>query len=144
MPYIPFYELFPKTAERETRSLINFDNDSFPKGEFGFIEMFCDECDCRRAVIRVVSPPTGPEALATISYGWGTRSFYERWGHGDEVIVESMFGVQLMHFAPQSQVADQLLEAFKNIVLADPEYEKRVRRHYSQFRKKAKKLELSA
>ena len=141
MPYVPFHTLCPQTAKRETRSIITLSDDSSPKGEFGFMEMFCDECDCRRAIIRVLSPDAGPEGLANISYGWGTRSFYIRWfgGREDEEMLQSMMGASLQSMAPQCTGADCFLKLFRDILQNDPAYEMRIRRHYSQFRKKLKK-----
>ena len=105
------------------------------------MELFCDECDCRRAVIRVFKLSGNCELMATLSYGWGTRSFYSRWmGCEDDVAIRSMMGIQLMDFAPQSSHAESFLTLFKE-TLKDEAYEKRIRRHYSMFRKRMKRTE---
>ena len=105
------------------------------------MELFCDECDCRRAVIRVFKLSGNCELMATLSYGWGTRSFYSRWmGCEDDVAIRSMMGIQLMDFAPQSCHAERFLTIFKEM-LKDEAYEKRIRRHYSMFRKRMKRTE---
>ncbi len=52
--------------------------------------MFCDECDCRRVVVRVFAVGSGLQEMANLSYGWGTRSFYVRWmGREDEEAISS-------------------------------------------------------
>lgn len=141
MPYQAFSQYFPKTAARETRTITNIDNPAFPKGEYGFTELFCDECDCRRAVIKVLNIEFDDPVVATISFGWGTKSFYTRWfGQEDQQILETMMGVSLMFMTPQSEYAEIMLAIFKEILENDPEYEKRIRRHYSKFRKKIKHL----
>jgi hypothetical protein len=56
MPYVPLVEHLEKIAEKETRhiKLLTKDNEfKLPEGEYTFIEIFCDECDCRRVMFVV-------------------------------------------------------------------------------------------
>ncbi|WP_169433305.1 hypothetical protein [Lewinella cohaerens] len=78
MPYLPFYNLCPETAIEETRviTILDRDNDfSLPVGEYAFIELFCDECDCRRVFLKVL---LDQKEVANIVYGWGKLSYYKR------------------------------------------------------------------
>ena len=57
MPYIPFEKYCSEIARMETRTitLLSDDNEfGLPSGTYGFVEMFCDECDCRRVFFLVV------------------------------------------------------------------------------------------
>ena len=52
-----------------------------PDGNYGFIEMYCDEpnCDCRRVMVLVLRPETGTnKPWATINYGWESEGFYQK------------------------------------------------------------------
>src|ERR1039458_3144226 len=53
MPMTPFMERFPEVGARETRSATVTQRQDLPDGEYGFLELYCDEpgCDCRRATI---------------------------------------------------------------------------------------------
>jgi len=82
MPMVPFIERFPELGTRETRTVTIPPGHELPSGEYGFMELYCDEpgCDCRRVTIKVLRPDTGwGKAWATISYGWERQDFYRRW-----------------------------------------------------------------
>ena len=59
MPFRLFHDFFPELAERETRTLTVLPGADLgvPPGEYGLLEMFCDEpgCDCRRVFFSVFS-----------------------------------------------------------------------------------------
>ena len=85
MPMTPFMERFPELAVRETRSVTVTGRQDLPDGEYGFVELYCDEpgCDCRRVMIDVLRPETGWRKIwATINYGWESLDFYRKWGGG--------------------------------------------------------------
>ncbi len=79
MPMTPFMERFPEKGASETRSVKVAGRHDMPDGEYGFLELYCNEpgCDCRRVTIDVLRPETGwSRILATISYGWESLDFY--------------------------------------------------------------------
>jgi hypothetical protein len=85
MPMIPFMERFPEVGARETRSVRVPQRQDLPEGEYGFVELYCDEpgCDCRRVMIDVLRPETGwSKVWATISYGWGESRFLPQMERG--------------------------------------------------------------
>ncbi len=78
MPYIPLHNICPRIAEKETRVItIQQDDNEFhlPQGDYVFIELFCDECDCRRVFLHVFIKQ---KIVATIAYGWEKLSFYKK------------------------------------------------------------------
>lgn len=136
MPFSSFHSRFPEVAETETRTL-RFDEDGGLAKHIGFLELFCDEraCDCRRALIHVSSPELGHVALATLSFGWEPESFYRSWASfplSDEEL-HDLKGPALARLAPQSDVADEMLELFTE-QLDDAAYVDRIKRHYAMFR----------
>lgn len=135
MPYAPFYEYFPEIAEKETRALIAFDDPELPSGEYGLVEMYCDEpgCDCRRVFLNVISSRT-QSSVAVIAYGWENRKFYEKWmGDRDPQIINDLKGPALNLSSPQSKLAPALLKKVK-FVLSDKKYVQRIKNHYKIFR----------
>jgi len=135
MPMTPFMERFPELGPRETRSLRVIDHKDLPDGEYGFVELYCNEpgCDCRRVTIDVLRPDTGWSKIwATISYGWESLDFYRKWGgaHSDP---NEMKGPSLDTLNSQTKYSPALLDLFRFLV-ESPEYVDRLKRHYRMFR----------
>jgi len=145
MPYACFHEYFPEIAERETRSITipKRLSSGLPAGEYGFLEMYCDErgCDCRRVFFYVISPPK-KEPLAVVAYGWESPEFYARWiGNDDPETIEELQGPILNMCSPQSSLAPAVLELVRDVLLQDELYVERLKTHYRMFRDKvARKL----
>jgi hypothetical protein len=135
MPMIPFMERFPEVGARETRSIMVTNHESLPDGEYGFIELYCNEpgCDCRRVIIQVLRPETGwSKVWATIGYGWENLDFYRKWGMGlDPVEIK---GPYLDPLNAQSKYSHALLELLR-MVIQSPGYVERLERHYQMFRR---------
>jgi hypothetical protein len=135
MPMTPFMERFPELGARETRSVTVTQRQDLPNGEYGFIELYCDEpgCDCRRVTIDVLRPETGwSRVWATISYGWESPDFYREWSRAGTDPVE-MQGPCLDPINAQSQYSPALLNLFR-LLLQSSDYVERLKRHYQMFR----------
>jgi len=131
---VPFYTRFRELAFREMRSATVSKWPGLPPGTYGFLELYCDEagCDCRRAIIQVISPDSGRKVWATINYGWESAEFYRRW-ISDPVDAERCAGAWLDPLNRQSRHAPALLEVFRD-VLKDSAYVERLKRHYGLFK----------
>ena len=134
MSMAPFYTRFRDLAIRETRSATVHDDPVIPDGEYGFIELYCDEvnCDCRRVILNVISATTGNKVWATINYGWEDVEYYEKWTRNKE-LAQDMVGAALDPLNIQTRYAPALLELFEYII-EDPSYVKRLQRHYEMFK----------
>jgi hypothetical protein len=140
MPYAMFHQYFPDIAESETRSVtILHDSDwGLPAGDYGFLEMFCDEpgCDCRRVFLCVFAERT-KKAEAYIAYGWESRAYYRSWLRRDDPqTIRELQGPMLNPGSPQSSLAPALLRLFQELLLKDIEYFERIKRHYCIFRER--------
>ena len=144
MPMVPFFTLFRDLAFKEMRSATVRQMPNIPDGEYGFLELYCDEpdCDCRRVVIEVVSPTTGPKIWATINYGWESVEFYEK-RIGDRETAREYQGAVLDPLNPQTKYSPALLHLFK-LVLQDEAYVERLKRHYKLFKSDLRKKRTSA
>jgi len=141
MSFQLFHDLFPELAERETRTatVIRDWPMGLPPGEYGFLEMFCNEpgCDCRRVFFYVMSPSTGRAVEAVIAWGWETSGFYARWLKDDHPqMLADLKGPVLNRGSPRTALAPDLLELCRNVLLRDPAYVERIKRHYALFREK--------
>lgn len=134
MPMEPFYSVLPDLAMKETRVVHLRGRDDLPDGEFGFVELYCNEanCDCRRAIINVMDPATGPKVWATINYGWESLEFYEGWMR-DKELAKEVAGAALDPLNAQTPYSRAFLKLFQ-WVLEDELYVERLKRHYAQFK----------
>jgi len=138
MPYEPFIERFGELAWKETRSLRFFKDPGLAGDEFGFIEFYCNDenCDCQRVMFDVISK-NQQKSVAVIAYGWESQEFYARWyRENDPEIIEQMQGPILNPGSRQSELALALLEKVRDVLLTDPEYIARLKRHYRMFKEK--------
>lgn len=139
MPFVDFHTRFPVIAEREVRTLtiLPGGDSEIPVGRYGFVDMYCDEpgCDCRR-VFFTVAVEGSRNPAAVISWGWEAESFYARWmREADPNVVRHLKGPSLEPpFGPHTSVARHLLEFTDEVLLSDPDYVDRIRRHYKMFR----------
>jgi len=101
--------------------------------EVFFIELFCDECDCRRVFFDVVKEN---DTVAVICWGWESLDFYKEWlgSNEDEDYITNLKGPVLHFMSPQSSIAPKVLQMFVKVLLSDKMYNERVKRHYEQFR----------
>ena len=135
MPMIPFMERFPELAAREMRAVTLSGRTDLPDGEYGFLELFCDEpgCDCRRVMIDVLRADTALNKIwATINYGWESLQFYKRWG-GPSVTASNSKGPFLDPINPQTPYSAALLSLFR-LLIQSPDYNARIQTHYRIFR----------
>jgi hypothetical protein len=136
MPMTPFVERFPDFGPRETRFISVPQEHDLPAGDYGFLELYCNEpgCDCRRVTILVLRPETGwSKPWATIGFGWETLDFYKKWGGARSDPLE-MQGPYLDPLNVQTQHSPALLDVFR-LILQSPDYVERLKRHYQMFRK---------
>jgi len=135
LPMVSLFEKLPEIAKVETRAITIPKNNRIPEGKYGFLESYCDEenCDCRRVFINVYSEKS-LEILATISYGWESKTFYKNWYKGIEgSILEEMVTPFLAVFCRQSKYAKDFLKIFE-VILEDKKYVDRLKRHYFLFK----------
>jgi hypothetical protein len=140
MPYSPFDEHFLELASKETRILTMLPGNlsGLPADAYLFRELYCNDrgCDCRRVFFSVFSEKHERE-LAIVAYGWETKAFYAKWmGNDDLATLVELQGPILNLGSPQSALAPKILELTKEVLLKDPAYVDRLKRHYALFRKK--------
>lgn len=140
MPFQMFHDLFPDLAERETRCITVMDHAEagLPPGNYYFHEMFCNEqgCDCRRVFWYVVSS-VRKDVETVIAWGWEKPAFYANWLRNAEPHdVAELKGPILNMGSPHTAHAPAILEIARELLLRDPDYVARIKRHYGLFRDK--------
>ncbi len=135
MSYESFYERFPEIAVKETRTITVMNHAGIPTGNYGLIEMYCNEpgCDCRRVFFDVYEWERGT-SMAIIAYGWESEKFYARWyGENNPGTIHDLQGPVLNFGSPQSKYAPAFLALIEDI-LKDSKYVSRLKRHYRIFK----------
>ena len=139
MPFELLHSRLPDLAKAETRTITVLEGNTsipLPPGDYGFLEMFCNEpgCDCRRVFFNVISSRT-QDTVAVIAYGWESRHFYRNWfKQGTKEDIAMLQGPELNWGSPQSKHADAILQLFKDSLLPQTDYIERVKGHYKLFR----------
>jgi len=140
MPFAQFWEYFPEVAKRETRSITVPPGSplGLPPDDYGFLELYCDEpgCDCRRVLLSVIARSRGG-IQAVIGWGWEDVDFYARWMRScDKAEAVFMKGPALNPLSPAAELAPALVELVRDVLIKDPDYVERIKRHYQMFREK--------
>ena len=127
MGNMSFRSLFGDLAVAETRAIQVLESlpGRLPVDEYGFDEWYCvdPDCDCRRVLFLVFARRAG-EHVATISHSFeppGKRAWL-----AEQTILDPLL--------PQSALSQELLRACKEVLLTDPEYCRRLERHYSMVK----------
>lgn len=141
MPFCMLWEKLPEVAEKETRTItVLKSHDGLPAGTYLFLEMFCNEkgCDCRRVFFQVM---LDEKPVAVIAWGWESAAFYKKWMHGGtSKDIKMLQGPILNLGSPETALSTVVLDLFKQILLPDPVYTDRVKRHYKLFRDKVESM----
>ncbi len=117
---VPFFQICPTLAERETRSFIVESGPcrALPAGEYALLECYCTEpdCDCQRVLFSVLR--RSPSRIeATISVGFDPT--------------DDMAEPYLDPLNPQGAHAEEILEFVTALIASDPDYLERLKRHYA-------------
>jgi hypothetical protein len=116
-----------------TRSVTVPDKEDLPSGNYGFVELYCNDpnCDCRRVVIVVLRPHTGWKFWAVINYGWESVVFYQKWAKAPASDHSGWQGLELDPLSEQGPYALVLLNLFM-WALESPDVQ-RLKKHYHLF-----------
>jgi len=130
---IPFAKRFPELGPRETRTAFFPDDDAVPRGNYAFLELYCEEedCDCRRVMLTVIEESTPGKIWATISFGWDPPEWFT---DETEDLGATASGAFLDPLGPQSEHATEFLDLFEQMITQDPAYLERLKRHYAMFK----------
>ncbi len=132
MSMVMFTVLYPEIGAAETRCIIvqtggrwRRREEEEEEEEFALFELYCAEpgCDCRRVLFNVVSKRLNRH-VATISHGFEAP--------GEKSAVPEQTFLDPLH--RQSEFSEDLLAIFTRRVLMDPEYCRRLERHYAMFK----------
>jgi hypothetical protein len=73
--------------------------------------------------------------FVAVAYGWEDSGFYARWyRQKDSSIIHELQGPILNFDSEQSELAPALLKLVRDILLKDPAYVDRLKRHYWIFK----------
>jgi hypothetical protein len=72
---------------------------------------------------------------AVVAWGWENQDFYAKWMKDDDpAIAATLKGPILNPGSPSTGLAPAIVELVRNVLLRDPEYVARIKRHYRMFK----------
>ncbi len=132
---VPFNEVCPDIDEMLVIPVRN--HTLLPDGDYGLVDGFCadPDCDCRVIYIFVMAESRPGRKLASITFGWEPLEFYRKWMRADKIDdgIRALKGPALMSMAPQTDLADALLELVAPR-LRERSYADLLKRHYRLFK----------
>lgn len=136
---VPFFRVFPGTAQEETRTLRLLDGQfGLSDDEFSFVETYCagPDCDCRRVTFHVMTQDG--DCAATIGYAFDPPDPDDPLATPD---LDMDTQVYLQPLARQGPQAEELLQLVEELLVADPEYVARLERHYRMMKAAAQEAQ---
>lgn len=133
-----FFDKFPELIASECRNIFAIEGmyNHIPEGNYGFIELFCNRpgCDCRTAMIAIVTSEPTSKLWAVLRYGWESSQFYFDWLGDKSELSEKLPGVFLDPGSPDNLLAKEFLSVFTSMIENDKKYAARIETHYQMYR----------
>ena len=140
MTYVAFHTVVNERDVNYRSITITDDMHGIPLGQYGLIQMYCDDvrCDCRRVVFHIEKDG---KRHAIVGYGWEKYSFYRKWfGPGArKANIENFMGPAL-HDGISDYSYSILFVALIKAALSDKLYCNRISQNYKLFRHAIKLL----
>jgi hypothetical protein len=102
-------------------------------GSYDLIDLYCQDptCDCHKVTILVLDAQKN--VLATIAYGWKSKSYYYKWGLDKETAQWLVHGF-LDPWGIQSKHSSIFLQAFLRMLNNKPQFISRIKKRYALFK----------
>ena len=133
--------MFTDIAVKETRVMSLLQPlEGVPPGAYAFIELFCNDkgCDCRKTMIQIVPDGSLTPVYATLQFGWEKPQYYMKWSsmprEYSRKMAKDITGVCLDPMEKPTPMKKGLLQLFRKVIADDPEYVKRIARHYEMVK----------
>ena len=139
MRFSNFFDKFPDLVDSEFRNIFAMEGmyKHIPEGNYGFVELFCDtpDCDCRTAMIHIMTVEPVVKLWAALRYGWEPRKFYRDWMGEKNELTEQLPGAFIdTMVSPNNLAAQEFLSVFTNMIQNDKQYANRIETHYQMYR----------
>ncbi len=134
LPLKAFDEVFPEIALLDKCYLELSDvSPSRLNGRYRVIDLYCQAptCNCHKVTLMFIDKHQ--KVLATVAYGWKSKTFYRKWGLDKEVIQSLTHGF-LDPWGQQSEHAPVFLKAFLFRFKKDRNFMDRLKYRYSFFK----------
>ena len=134
LPLRAFDEVFPELAHFG-QCYLNISDVSPPhlKGRYRVADLYCQapSCNCHKTSLLFINQHQ--EVVATVSYGWKSKTFYRKWGL-DKDMIQSLTHGFLDPWGQQSENASVFLDAFLFTLKKDRNFITSLKRRYAFFK----------
>ena len=131
---VPFNLVFPHIETLEPFYLPSIQGDLSSKGPYHMLDLYCQDytCDCHKVSILILDEKK-ETTLATIAYGWKSRTYYYKWGV-DKDIAESLASGFLDPWCTQTVHSPIFLDFIRRKINRDRVFMSTIKKRYRVFK----------
>lgn len=131
---IAFSVLFPKEGDLGSFYLPPMPEGILSNGPYHMVDLLCQDymCDCHKVSI-IITDEARKSILATVAYGWKSKSYYCRWGL-DKDTAESLTSGFLDPWCVQTVHSPYFLSFIRRKIKRDPTFINQIKKRYRIFK----------
>ncbi len=131
---VPFNILFPRIEPLEPFYLPSIQGGLSSKDPYHMLDLYCQDyaCDCHKVSIAILDEKQ-ETVLATIAYGWKSRTYYYKWGL-DKDTAESLTSGFLDPWAIQTVHGSVFLDFVRRKINREPQFMNKIKKRYRIFK----------
>jgi hypothetical protein len=129
-----FSLLFPDLDDLDSFYLPSLQGDLTSTGPYHIFDLYCQDygCECHK-VTMVIADDSQENILATIAYGWKSKSYYYKWGL-DKDGSESLTSGFLDPFGNQTVHSSIFLNFIRRKINREPQFMMKIKKRYRMFK----------
>ena len=129
-----FSLLFPELGDLEPFYLPSIQGELTSKGPYHVFDLYCQDygCECHK-VTMVIADDSQENVLATIAYGWKSKSYYYKWGL-DKDASESLTSGFLDPWCRQTVRGSIFLDFMRRKINREPQFMSQIKKRYRMFK----------
>jgi len=129
-----FSLLFPDLGDLEPFYLSSIQGALTSTGPYHIFDLYCQDygCECHK-VTMVIVDDSQKNVLATIAYGWKSKSYYYKWGL-DKDASESLTSGFLDPWCRQTVDASIFLDFIRRKINREPQFVSQIKKRYRMFK----------
>jgi hypothetical protein len=133
---IAFSVLFPEEGDLGSFYISSPPEGLTSNGPYHMVDLLCQDymCDCHKVSI-VITDAARKSVLATVAYGWKSKSYYYRWGL-DKDTTGSLTSGFLDPWSIQTVHSPFFLSFIKRKINSDPGFMNQIKKRYRMFKER--------
>jgi hypothetical protein len=130
---IPFNTLLPTQNSLGAIYLLSCEVEPLFEEPYNLFDLYCPNPNCPCCKVTLVIQDKDNTPVATISYGWKSGSYYQRWGI-DKTTARLLAQGFLDPLGPQSQSSQEFLAIARNMIKTKQHFKRMLQHRYQLFK----------